>query len=233
MLDDFEVSIFLTDLQTRHALLTKQKTFSDNSTRKQAGNLKSWVTKRGLTHEDAIDVDTNKDGDRDGDEDGVVIRQESDDEGGFSENGPAAKKRRRDDDGHENGNGNGDSTAAQDEDSLFIHSEPDVSSDEGFNPAPTKRRRKAANNDDEEDAINSDDSPDDKKKLGLNTSYDGFSIYGRILCLVVKRRGGPTGRGRGAGIGGGADGEGGGQGQQMLDTFLSTQAEGGGRMDDD
>ena len=30
---------------------------------------------------------------------------------------------------------------------------------------------------------------DDKKKLGLNTSYDGFSIYGRILCLVIKRRG--------------------------------------------
>ena len=30
---------------------------------------------------------------------------------------------------------------------------------------------------------------DDKKKLGLNTSYEGFSIYGRILCLVVKRRG--------------------------------------------
>lgn len=30
---------------------------------------------------------------------------------------------------------------------------------------------------------------DQKKKLGLTTSYDGFSIYGRILCLVVKRRG--------------------------------------------
>ena len=180
-------------------------------------------------------MDTNKDGDRDGDEDGVVIRQESDDEGGFGENGPATKKRRLDDDEHKNGNGNGNGggTAAQEEDSLFINSEPDVSSDEGFNPAPTKRRRKAANNDDEEEANNSDDSPDDKKKLGLNTSYDGFSIYGRILCLVVKRRGGPTGRGRGAGIGGGADGEGGGQGQQMLDTFLSTQAEGGGRMDDD
>lgn len=30
---------------------------------------------------------------------------------------------------------------------------------------------------------------DDKKKLAFNTSYDGFAIYGRILCLVVKRRG--------------------------------------------
>ncbi|KAJ4286060.1 hypothetical protein N0V90_013407 [Kalmusia sp. IMI 367209] len=30
---------------------------------------------------------------------------------------------------------------------------------------------------------------DQKKKLSLNTSYEGFSIYGSILCLVVKRRG--------------------------------------------
>lgn len=30
--------------------------------------------------------------------------------------------------------------------------------------------------------------PDDKKKLAINTSYDGFNIYGRILCLVVKRK---------------------------------------------
>ena len=30
---------------------------------------------------------------------------------------------------------------------------------------------------------------DDKKKLAFNTSYDGFSIYGKIICLIVKRRG--------------------------------------------
>ena len=29
---------------------------------------------------------------------------------------------------------------------------------------------------------------DDKKKLGFNTSYDGFSIYGKVVCLIVKRR---------------------------------------------
>ena len=32
------------------------------------------------------------------------------------------------------------------------------------------------------------DAADEKKKLGLKTSYDGFQIYGRILCLVVKRK---------------------------------------------
>ena len=31
---------------------------------------------------------------------------------------------------------------------------------------------------------------DDKKKLAFITSYDGFSIYGKIICLIVKRRGG-------------------------------------------
>ena len=35
---------------------------------------------------------------------------------------------------------------------------------------------------------------DDKKKLALDTTYDGFSIYGRILCLVVKRKGSAKGK---------------------------------------
>lgn len=29
---------------------------------------------------------------------------------------------------------------------------------------------------------------DDKKKLAMNTTYEGFSIYGRVLCLIVKRK---------------------------------------------
>jgi hypothetical protein len=34
-----------------------------------------------------------------------------------------------------------------------------------------------------------DESPaDDKKKMAMDTSYDGFAIYGRVLCLVVKRK---------------------------------------------
>ena len=55
----------------------------------------------------------------------------------------------------------------------------------------------------------------DKKKLGFNTSYDGFSIYGRILCLVVKRRGGKAKTGLTA-----SDNA----GQQMLENWVSTQA---------
>jgi hypothetical protein len=51
---------------------------------------------------------------------------------------------------------------------------------------------------------------DDSKKLGLRTSYDGFSIYGRILCLVVKRR---SVRNPGAT-----------SSQAMLENWVSTQA---------
>jgi hypothetical protein len=32
---------------------------------------------------------------------------------------------------------------------------------------------------------------DDKKKLGFKTTYDGFSIWGWVLCLIVERKGGP------------------------------------------
>lgn len=33
---------------------------------------------------------------------------------------------------------------------------------------------------------------DDKKKLHFQTTYDGFSIWGWVLCLLVTRRGGPS-----------------------------------------
>lgn len=39
-----------------------------------------------------------------------------------------------------------------------------------------------------------DDGGEDDKKMALNTTYDGFWIYGRILCLVVKRRGEAAGK---------------------------------------
>jgi hypothetical protein len=85
----------------------------------------------------------------------------------------------------------------------------------------------------EEEAINLDDIPradeksaalsdedyeeaqdDQKKKLSLDTSYDGFSIYGRILCLVVKRKSLRTTTGS----------SGPASGQQMLEAWVSTQA---------
>lgn len=66
------------------------------------------------------------------------------------------------------------------------------------------------------------DREDDKKKLALNTTYDGFSIYGRILCLVVKRRG--TAKGKEVASG---------SGQAMMEEWISSTQMGEGQMMDD
>jgi hypothetical protein len=45
------------------------------------------------------------------------------------------------------------------------------------------------------DQIPAADGPvgdEDKKKLGFMTTYDGFSIWGWVLCLLVTRKGGPS-----------------------------------------
>ena len=64
---------------------------------------------------------------------------------------------------------------------------------------------------------------DDKKKLAMDTTYEGFSIYGRILCLVVKRKGLVKGKV----ITGGT-------GQAMMENFItSTQAAKEGQIADE
>ncbi|KAI7683524.1 hypothetical protein KC322_g13707, partial [Hortaea werneckii] len=64
---------------------------------------------------------------------------------------------------------------------------------------------------------------DDKKKLAMNTSYDGFSIYGRILCLVVKRKGKRSQPLQTAPAGG----------SQMMEQWVSTQAAQDAGLDED
>ncbi|KAI1294491.1 hypothetical protein F5Y03DRAFT_314776 [Xylaria venustula] len=64
--------------------------------------------------------------------------------------------------------------AAGDDDGLFVQSPT------GESP-PAKRPRPAP-------GATAGDEDDDKKKLAMDISYEGFSIYGRVLCLVVKRR---------------------------------------------
>lgn len=54
---------------------------------------------------------------------------------------------------------------------------------------PSKRRRDRIRFDDEDQGHD-----DDKKKLAMDVSYEGFAIYGRVLCLVVKKR--ETGKSR-------------------------------------
>jgi len=163
--DDYEVSIFLTETSTRHSLLTKQKNFNEPKKK----NMKSNSSKlTGDTNDTAINV-----------EDVPVIRREvSDDE---------------------------DQVNIQDlpiaEASLSEINDLFVSEDDG--PRRSKRARAATIIDSDEESTPGDARPlkrakdtvprgeeeaDDKKKMAMQTTYDGFSIYGRVLCLIIKRR---------------------------------------------
>lgn len=46
------------------------------------------------------------------------------------------------------------------------------------------------------DSPDEDEDEDDKKKLTMEVSYEGFAIYGRVLCLVVRKRENKTPRPR-------------------------------------
>ncbi|KAJ4358446.1 uncharacterized protein N0V89_003029 [Didymosphaeria variabile] len=158
--EDFEVSIFLTELSSRHSVLTKQKAFKNQPRiQSNSGKLTNWLN--GGNSEQPLVIS-------DGPTEPIVIREEEDDEPVSLADIPEA-------DGSEN----------QTTDAASEH--------------------------------------DQKKKLGLNTSYDGFSIYGRILCLVVKRRGARHQAGSNSAPV---------SSQQMLENWVSTQAQ-AEQVDDD
>ena len=104
--------------------------------------------------------------------------------------------------------GNLDRRNKDGDDGLFVTGSSD--SDEDSVPEeirPARRRKDRAVEQSAEDS-----AADNKKKLKLSTSYEGFSIYGRILCLVVKRRGPKL---SGAPLA---------TGQHMMESWISTQA---------
>ncbi|KAI0384256.1 hypothetical protein F5Y04DRAFT_239040 [Hypomontagnella monticulosa] len=247
--DDFEVSIFLTETSTRHALLTKHKHFHDTTQTKLTSNSRRLI---GETNEVPIDVDATT-------EMGPVLRrEESDDEDAAvilaaipaadetragSSSGRRPKRARRntetetDADRDEGDQQNSDVEIAsdgqdeEDDDGLFVHDDPDDDDNASTRPPPAKRRKgggAAPEGDSAED--------DDKKKLAMDISYEGFSIYGRVLCLVVKRREGnigpgpqPPGRGNRTPVTGTTHPtKPGGGGQAMMENFiLSTQVPAG------
>ncbi|EME87228.1 uncharacterized protein MYCFIDRAFT_84193 [Pseudocercospora fijiensis CIRAD86] len=198
--EDFEVAIFLKDTSTRHSLLSKSKSFTEKPRLKSRGvkNLTGYLS------EDPINID--------GDEEiPEVLREEGAEEVVSLHDIP------------EKMNGKRKSAAADGEDdALFVSS-----SDEEFfatqraNPKPAKRRKR--NEVEPEPEVEEQD--DDKKKMMMDTNYDGFSIYGRILCLIVTRKGrrDPGATTATAAVGG----------SQMMEQWIGTQAEGGNAILDD
>ena len=158
--DDFEVAVFLTETSTRHSILRKEKRAKTESGRLGTTNGRLTGTK-----DTPVEVGENTPG---------LRREESDDEGSHVRlanvpvaGGDSAKEKAQlaDEGSH---------------DRLFVSDEDEDEGsragigDGGGNSSPRTARDRG--------------EQDDKKKLALNTTYDGFSIYGRILCLVVKRR---------------------------------------------
>ncbi|KIW17510.1 hypothetical protein PV08_04704 [Exophiala spinifera] len=114
--DDFEVSIFLTEIRTRHSLLVKNKTFKERSLLRDNNGGKLTGAAR----------------------DEVVIQDESDEEN-----------------------------------------------------VSLARIPQAEGPDEEPETATATIDDDDKKKLGFKTTYEGFSIWGWVLCLFIERKGGP------------------------------------------
>jgi hypothetical protein len=170
VVDDFEVSIFLTEAGTRHSLLTKQKHFLD----KKEGGMKSNANKltgsgSAVASEAAdtpfIPIEDDEDDNLLARIPSAPINEDDNEDSGLVNGSRRRTKRGRDGDG---------------DDGMFV---PDIDSED--ERPPSKRIRDISQN-----YADEEDGQDDKKKLGMKTSYDGFSIYGKVLCLVVKRRGG-------------------------------------------
>jgi hypothetical protein len=169
--EDFEVSIFLTELSSPHSILVRRREFKKEE--------KSGV---GGTREEPVEV-----------EDERVTREGS---GESVEMGDIPAVREED---------SGDGMAGGGEDSLFVSDDED---------SPMEKAP----------AVDTDggETKEDKKKLMMNTTYDGFRIYGRILCLVVKRKGVVKGKQ----IVGGA-------GQAMMEEWIASSQMAQGQMVDE
>lgn len=185
--EEFEVVIFLKELSTRHVLLTKQKSFVDKPRLKSnSSKLTGW-----LNNTDNLTAGSEGSGQRATD----ILQEDEDDEVVELYNIPAANT------------GSKRKAQGEDDEALILSSdeEPAFQTQE---ERGSKRHKRAATR-----PQPASEEVDDKKKLAMNTSFDGFRIYGRTLCLVVKRKGRTTAR-EDAPLGG----------SQMMEKWVSTQA---------
>lgn len=193
--DDFEVAVFLTETSSRHSILRKMKT-----AKTEKGRLGTTNGKLTGTRDAPVEVGESAPG---------LITEESEESGGVRmADIPSAAA------------GEADETATlakrESQEELFISD----NSSEGSVDAQETPSLKDKGLGPVGEAENGGE--DDKKKLGMDTTYDGFSIYGRILCLVVKRRG--TAKGKETA---------GGTGQAMMEDWIASTQIGEGQMMDE
>lgn len=183
-LDDFEVSIFLTETSTRHSLLYKHKHFRDTTQTRLTSNSGRLT---GATREVPIDIDEREQVEadvpvqirqEDSDDDAPVVLDDIPSVSRVETSGRPKRRRRETGSANEDGNDCNGGEISNDDDGLFV-TDDEHSSEDGRQP-PSKRLREGVAEDEEQQ--------DDKKKMAMDISYEGFSIYGRVLCLVVKKR---------------------------------------------
>ncbi|KAK1996700.1 hypothetical protein LX36DRAFT_107060 [Colletotrichum falcatum] len=179
--DEFEVSVFLTETSTRHSLLTKHKHFLDRAASKLQSNSNKMI---GETNGAPIDLDMETEGSGGA----VPVREESeseDDAGGLSRipavdetSRPRRSKRQR---GEPRGP-DSEYEVPLGDDAVDVSSAIEINSEDGVSPPPKRIKKQGTGFDAEHDG------DEDKKKMAMDVSYEGFAIYGRVLCLVIKKR---------------------------------------------
>ena len=186
--EDFEVSIFLTETSTRHSLLYKQKHFREPNKKGLQSNSQKLT---GATNDTPIEVEDVP----------MIMREESDEDGLDLQDVPEVEDEISDADSLFVSEVEGSRRSKRQRAATNTGSPPEFAP--GFEPQA--KRRKDAD-------LSAEEEADDKKKMAMDTSYDGFSIYGRVLCLVVKRK---DKKGKGPAVSGGQ--------AMMEDWITSTQ----------
>lgn len=193
--DDFEVAVFLTETSSRHSILRKMKTAKTDKAR-------LGTTEGKLTGTRDVPVEVGEGAP------GLVTEESGESEGVRMADIPS----------NAGGEADGKATLAKGEsqEGLFVSDDSDGGDvDAQARPSSKAKGKRPVGEGD-------DGGEDDKKKLGMDTTYDGFSIYGRILCLVVKRRGAAKGKE----VAGGA-------GQAMMEEWITSTQMGEGQMMDE
>ncbi|UKZ65210.1 uncharacterized protein TrAtP1_006405 [Trichoderma atroviride] len=175
--DDFEISMFLMETSTRHSLLSKHKVFHDKGPSTIQSNASKLIAE---TNSSPIDVDAS-------DFAPIRIEEDSDNEGIALSDIPSANTRRQAKRPRSN------TVQDDDEDDLFVGSDDDGGDADDASVIDVdsdSRRPKRLRGPMKPPASESEGQfhDDYKKNLAMDVSYEGFAIYGRVLCLIVKKK---------------------------------------------
>jgi hypothetical protein len=197
---------------TRHSLAYKTKHFREKLPPRMESNSTKLISETDRT---AVDVDLLED-------QAPVLRQEDEEESLFLADIPSAdtvrrSKRQRRAPGRD-GDIDGDSDTYDDDETASA-----IEIDSDTEAPPHKRHRVRTGLSD--DIPKGEGEGDDKKKLAMDVSYEGFAIYGQVLCLVIKKR--DSGRRSSPSHGGGAAASAGvsgsrPEGQAMMENWISS-----------